>query len=82
MKNRYIVAAVMLAGLSACTTKLDPKDRAILTETRNMVEKSMAQSANAMAEARAARESAERAAMEAKTASTKADRIFREAQKK
>ena len=82
MKYTLIMATIALAGLSACTTQLSPEDRALLTETRNMVERSMAQSSNAMAEARAARQSAAKAAMEAQNAGVKADRIFRAAQKK
>jgi uncharacterized lipoprotein NlpE involved in copper resistance len=82
MKHYYIIAVVMLMALSGCSNKLNPQDQALLRDTHNMVEKSLAQSAAAMAEAKAARESADRAAAEAKAASTKADRIFRESQKK
>lgn len=82
MKRTYAFATIILLGLSACSTKLDPKDRALLTETRNLAEQSVAQSASALAEAKAARASAEKAALDAQEAGKKSDRIFREAQKK
>ncbi len=82
MKRHYILAAVILVGLSACSNKLNPQDQALLKDTHSMMEKALAQSSAAMAEAKAARESADRAAAEAKAASTKSDRIFRETQKK
>lgn len=82
MKRTYLFAIIALTGISACSTKLDPQDRALLTETRNLAEQSVIQSSNAMAEAKAARASSEKAAADAAEASKKADRIFREAQKK
>jgi hypothetical protein len=82
MKRHYILATIALMGLSACSNKLSPQDHALLNDTHSMVEKALAQSSAAMAEAKAARESADTAAAEAKAASTKSDRIFRETQKK
>ncbi len=82
MKRQLILATIVLAGLSACTTKLDPQDRALLMDTRSLAEQSAAQSAAALAEAKAAREAAERAAMDAQNASKKSERIFHESQQK
>lgn len=82
MKRHYIIAALLVTTLSGCSTELSKQDRALLTETRNLAEKAAAQSAAAMADAKAARDSADRAAADAKAASTKSDRIFRESQKK
>jgi hypothetical protein len=53
-----------------------------MMETRNLAEQAVTQSSAALAEARAAREGAERAAMDAAASGKKADRIFREAQQK
>lgn len=82
MKRKYVFVAIALAGLSACTTKLDPQDKALLMETRNLAEQAVSQSSAALAEAKAARESSERAAMDAAASGKKADRIFRESQQK
>lgn len=82
MKRYYIFAVIALAGLSACTAKLDTQDRALLTDTRSLVDQAVSMSSMAMAEAKAARESAERAALDAAASGKKADRIFREAQQK
>ncbi|MDB2414219.1 hypothetical protein N9W34_00430 [Rickettsiales bacterium] len=81
MKNYYILTAIMLIGLSACTTaskdgaSLSSKDRALLMETRDLAQDAKRQSSKALDEAKNARETANRAAM-------KADRIFRESQVK
>ncbi len=86
MRRNYISVTITLVGiltaLSACSTKLDPKDRALLVETQNMAQQAVSHASMAIAEAKAAREAAERAAMEAAASGKKADRIFREAQQK
>ena len=82
MKRQFIFATVILAGLSACTTKLSPQDRQLLVDTRTLAEQAASQSAAAIAEAKAAREAAERAALDAAASGKKADRIFRESQQK
>jgi|GEM_PF-2623060 len=82
MKRAYILALVAMASLSACTTKLNPQDAALLKETNALARQAASQSAAALAEAKAARESAERAAYDAQASGKKADRIFRASQQK
>ena len=82
MKYGYIVAILMLVSISACSTKLNPEDRALLMDTQNLARQAVAQSSEAMTQAKAAREFAERAMIEAQASGQKADRIFRASQQK
>lgn len=82
MKKNLLAALVILAAVTGCTTKLSDSDRALLTETRSLAERAVAQSSAAMNEARAARESAEKAALDAASSGKRAEKIFRETQQK
>jgi hypothetical protein len=82
MKRSYIFAIIATASLCACTTKLNQQDAALLRETNSLARQAASQSAMALAEAKAARDSAERAAYDAQASGKKADRIFRASQQK
>ena|GEM_PF-4131338 len=74
MKKLLLISAGALLALSACT-QLSDEDRALLTASKQ-------QSAKAAEDAAAARADAALAAKSAQEASEKADRIFRQGNKK
>jgi hypothetical protein len=62
MKRHFLFAIIILSGLSSCTPGLNAQDRTLLIEARNMARQAASQSSMALSEARAARDSAEKAA--------------------
>lgn len=76
-----MLAGVAILSLSACS-QFSEQDRALLMETNAMAQDAKNQSVLATEEARRAREAAMKAAADAKAASDKADRIFRQSQNK
>lgn len=82
MRRIYLGAAIALLALSACRTELNPDDRSAISDAANTARVAKQQSAQAIYEATQARKSADAAARAAMEASEKADRIFKELQKK
>lgn len=77
--NRYRVTAVIALTLAGCT-QLSAEDRSLLMEAHSMAQEAKNASMQAAEEARLSREVASRSAVEAKAASDRADRLFRQAQ--
>jgi hypothetical protein len=73
-----LLAFVILTGCA----QLSSEDKALLNDTRNMAMEAKNQSALAAQAAEQAQQSAAQSAAAAKAASEKADRIFRQSQKK
>ncbi len=78
MKNYYVFTLLVLVGLSACTNRpysSHHKDRCNMEDVRTMAEEAKQKSTQALEEATNARRTADKAA-------AKADRIYKESQKK
>lgn len=87
MKKHYILTAIALIALTACTDSRHPRrlgssDRAMIIEARDMAIEAKKESEQALNEARRANAKAKQASSKAKTASEEADRAFRRIQEK
>lgn len=80
MKNYYLLPVILFMGLSACTTKLNPEDHALLVDTRNIAKQAVNNSMEAMEKSNAALEESKHASKSAEKSAAKADRIFKESQ--
>jgi hypothetical protein len=81
MKILKLLPVVALVAVTGCA-QLSSEDRALLNDTRNLAMEAKNRSAAAAQAAQAAQQSAAQSAAATKAASEKADRIFRQSQKK
>jgi hypothetical protein len=82
MIRKALFSLACVAMLAGCSSQLSPDDRALLTEAHTMAMAAKDDAARAAQDAAAARQDADKAAKAAEAASEKADRIFRQGQKK
>lgn len=71
-----LTTLVPILALGACTTSLSDADRAAITSANQNAEVAKQQSAAALKASQSAQQSADAAAVDAKAANEKADRMF------